>query len=106
MDTQRERRIADEVDKTLRAFDDDATLKGNPFMAERVRAHLESRARERRRILTPGVAVRYAVVVLILAINAATVVFYLQWNGVHSLREQLVAELKADFNSDESNEAF
>ena len=98
--------ILDEVEKTLRSFDDDPLLDENPFLLARIRAERERRLRQRREGVIPRINLKYAVVALVVVVNLVTVVHYFEWNSQHTLHEKLVSELKEDFHSDQSLNGF
>ena len=97
---------ASEVEKTLRAFDDDPLLEVNPSLTGRIMAGARGRPARRRRMPPPGVIPYYAVMALILAVNVVTAVYVLRWNGAGSLEQRLVARLVGEFGMDRSSNIF
>jgi hypothetical protein len=106
MSTPKERRIADEVEKTLQLFDRDAVLEENPFLAARIMAAQESLEDEPRSIFGLKSSLRYALFGLILVINLLTVVHYVRWDGAQNLQDKLVSELNEDFQVEQSQNVF
>jgi hypothetical protein len=106
MSTSKERRIADEVDKTLRSFDNDVPLEGNPFLISRMKTETNSRLLKRTSRFPLRISLTYVVVLLIVIVNLVTVVRYLDWDNAQTLREKLVSELEADFQIEQLPNAF
>jgi hypothetical protein len=101
-----EQRIAEEVDKTLRAFDHDDLLEENPFLVTRLKARVSSRSTKRHEGYFVRFNPKYVVVAFILVINLVTVVHYLDWNNTQHLHEKLVSQLQEDLQIDQSQNAF
>jgi hypothetical protein len=106
MKTEMKNGIADEVDKTLQAFDDDVVLAANPFLASRIKALRSDRLQPRTRIFSLKLGLNQALMVFILLMNLITVVYWFERNSKHDLQERLVAELKNDFQVDQSQNSY
>ena len=106
MSTEKERQIADEVEKTLRSFDNDVILEENSFLATRIKAEMNSRLLKRNEGFPVRVNLKYVIMALVLLINLITVVHYVDWNTTHNLHEKLVSELKEDFQIDQYHNGF
>jgi|WetSurMetagenome_2_1015567.scaffolds.fasta_scaffold03284_8 hypothetical protein len=101
-----ERHIAGEVEKTLRAFDNDVALGENPFLASRIQAEMNSRVISRTEGFRLRFNLRYAIVLLVLLINLITIVHFVDWSSTNNLHEKLVTELEDDFDIDQNQSAF
>ena len=102
----KDNRILEEVEKTLQSFDSDITLEENPFLITRLtagKAHLLRKRTNRSRART---VLSYAGILVLLFVNLITAVYYSQRNSESRLREQLVSELKEDFQIDQSQINF
>ncbi len=106
MATAKEAPGASEVEKTLRAFDDDPLLEASPFLAGRILAGTRGRSARRGRFPRPGVVPYYAVIALILAVNVVTAIYVLRHDNAGSLEEKLVARLVGEFGIDRSSSIF
>ena len=106
MSTTKAQRVAEEVEKTLHAFDHDDILEENPFLVSRVKAEMNSRSVKRHEGFLLRMNVKYVVMVLILLVNLMTIVHYVEWNSTHNLHEKLISELQEDFQIDQSQSAF
>ena len=101
-----EHRILEEVEKTLHSFDNDEVLEGNPFLASRIKARMDSRAHSRNRGIPLRIALKYGVMVLILLINLITAVHYFESRSALALHEKLVSDLEQDFQIDQTHNSF
>ena len=106
MSASREHQIAEEVEQTLRAFDQDEPLEENPFLISRLKAVMNSRLPGRHEGFPARFNPKYVVMAVILLINLITVVHYLDWNSTRRLQEELVTELQEDFQIDQSQSGF
>ena len=106
MNDAENRRIEEEIDRTLRAFDDDTPLQGNPHMAARIRAEMEGRRAARGGRMPLAAGLRYVLILLIVATNVITMVYYFQRRGAESLHQQLVSDLREVFQIDQSQNSF
>ena len=106
MSASREHQIAEEVEQTLRAFDQDELLEENPFLISRLKAGMNSRSPGRHEGFPVRFNPKYAFMVLILLINLITVVYYIDRNTTHRLQEELVSDLQEDFQIDQFQSGF
>ncbi len=102
----KEKRILDEVDKTLQAFDNDITLEENPFLMTRIAAARADRLHKRTFRSSARIVLSYAAVLLLLFVNLITAVYYSQRESEYRLHEQLVSQLKEDFKISQSQINF
>jgi hypothetical protein len=100
-----ERRILEEVEKTLHSLEDDGVLKGNPFLYTKLKALLEVQPRGHRYRLTLRMGVQLAVMLLVLLVNLLTVI-HVEGEPATDLRDQLVSELKAELQIEQSQSNF
>lgn len=91
-----DQRIRNEVDKTLHVFESDDVLKGNPFLANRILAENEARARKAKYIFPLRMNLRYIVMLLLLLMNLVTIVWFVR-SSQDTMREKLISGLKDDF---------
>jgi hypothetical protein len=100
---EKENRILEEVDKTLRALDDLPKLEANPFLFTRIQAALASGATPARKRLLAKLE-PYALA-LIVILNIFTAVYMIEskagTSSSTSSRTQLVSSLDHDYNSTE-----
>jgi hypothetical protein len=106
MNTNKDDRIADEVERTLHSFDNDGVLNENPFLASKILAVKESHLHERVAGSVLRIGLRYVVMLLILIVNVLTVVRYFEWYRKSDLQEQLVAGLREDLQIDQSQNSY
>jgi lysylphosphatidylglycerol synthetase-like protein (DUF2156 family) len=99
-------RIEDEVEKTLRSFDEDTTLKENPFLLARIKLARENRLYGGTRGFAPRIHLIQILALLILLINVITMFRYFEWNKESVLQEKLILALKEDFQIVQSQEPF
>lgn len=101
----KDQRIEQEVEKTLQAFDADEVLEENPFLFTRLQAERATRSRVRKERYVFGVNLKYAAVVLLVLLNLVTAIFY-ERHDQPTLQDELVSELKADFEIDQAQNNF
>jgi len=100
------KQLLEEVDKTLRSFDDDVILEANPFLFTRIQIE---RDRRRQKQPTGGrlhLSLSQVLIFCLLLINVITVVHYLDWNKDQNLHDKLVLALKEDFQIVQSQDPF
>ena len=98
--------IMEEVEKTLQAFDNDIILEENPFLLTRLKAERENRLQKQKKGLALHLNPNKVLLILILLINAATFVYYFDWNAKNRLHSKLVSELKEDLQIEQSQNNF
>lgn len=106
MSTTEDRRIEEEVDRTLRAFDDDLPLQGNPFLAGRIKAAMEGWRSTQTWGIGAGARLKYLLLLLILVTNVITAVYFVERSGTDSMHQRLVSVLREDFQIDQSLDSF
>ncbi len=100
----KEQHIAEEVEKTLRAFDNDPILADNPFLWTRGTAE-----RHRLYALKKGVPARYGMsmaMLLMLMINLFTLAYYYSWSEKEHMNARLVSALKAEYQVEQTENTF
>jgi hypothetical protein len=90
--------IQEEVERTLRAFDNDVPLEPNPFLFSRIQAEPAGRVSDWARGFIWHVRFRHVVMVGILLINLFTVLHYVDWSTKLASRQALVSELERTFS--------
>ena len=99
-------RILEEVEKTLQSLDNDIPLEENPFLLTRIKTERENRLHKSKKRLTLSFSFTKALIMVILLINLITVVYFFQWNSNQVLQQNLVSQLKKDFQIDQSQNNF
>jgi hypothetical protein len=99
----RTERILEETERTLRSWDDDGTLMPDPFLAGRVPAMLRERTASGWRSYGPFFQPRYAVILALLVLNMVTVL-YLELSPRHDPAQDLVSQLRDDFQIEPSQD--
>ena len=97
----RTERILEETERTLRSWEDDATLTADPFLATRIPALHRERIASGWRAFGPFLQVRYAVMLALLAMNLVTAL-YLELSPRQDLSKDLVSQLRDDLQIDPS----
>jgi hypothetical protein len=97
----RERRIEDEVDKTLGAYGQDPVLEVNPYLLTRIEAARKNLRQTKRVRVLPRVTFGFVVVVLLLLVNLFTVVMY-ELRRDRDLDARLVSQLQSDLQMDQT----
>jgi hypothetical protein len=103
--TSGEQRIEDEVERTLRAFDDDAVLDQNPFLLSRIKAVRESR-RSHSSVFGVHVGLYQALMLLVVLVNLLTAVYWYESKTRSVMHEKIVSALRNDFQIDEPTDSF
>ncbi len=98
-----EKDILDEVEKTLKAFDKDIVLKENPFLFTRIEARINSIRNKRRSAFRHHPVLSRVILILIIAINLLTLVYFYGRGKDSNLQDKMYMELIADFQIDESS---
>jgi hypothetical protein len=106
MKTDKDCRVADEVDKTMQAFDDDAPIASNPFLASRIRFLHSSRSRDKGRVLLIRLSLNQVLMIVVLLMNLITAAYWIDRHTEQKLQERLVSELKNDFQIDQSQNSY
>ncbi len=96
-----ERRIEDEVEKTLEAYGQDPTLETNPYLLTRIEAARRNLRETRPIQVLPRVRLGLIVVVLLFLVNLFTVVMY-ELHRDRDLDARLVSQLQSDLQMDQT----
>ena len=94
---EREKRILDEVEKTLNALDNVSKLDENPFLYTRLKLLIEKEHSESFNPKMKDFILKPAVLVIILIINIITALFFLQVTGSKQSTATLSEQLKNDY---------
>lgn len=92
-----DRHIQEEVEKTLQAIDGMQNLESNPFLFARLKAELAKRPTEVHTSFTFRSALLPAALVVILLINLATAVSFLESPTTPDVRDSLITALRDDY---------
>jgi hypothetical protein len=96
-----ERRIEDEVEKTLEAYRQDPVLEVNPYLLTRVEAARKNIRDATGFRLRPRVSLGFVALVLLLLVNFITVVMY-ELRTDRDLDSRLVSQLQIDLQIDQT----
>jgi hypothetical protein len=96
-----ERRIEDEVEKTLEAYGQDPILEVNPYLMTRIEAARKNLRETRPIRLLPRVSLAFVVVVFLFLVNIITVVMY-ELRTDRDLDARLVSQLQSDLQMDQT----
>jgi hypothetical protein len=98
--------ILEEVEKTLKSFDNDILLVENPFLLTRINAERKNRLLKPKKKLFSILSFTKVLIILVFLINLITVIYYYEWNSKQVIHQKLVSELKEDFQIDQSQNNF
>jgi hypothetical protein len=93
----REKRIHDEVNKTLQALDDLPRLEANPYLYTRIKAALVESAPSRSGVLRKTINVRSLAFSLLVVLNLITAVYFFSMPRRDALKEELIYNLSDDY---------
>ncbi len=93
-----EKRILEEVEKTLAALDDRPSLRPNPFLFTRIREVLASGPEPGERAPGRGLFLAAAALTMLLLLNLASVVYVSTTAAVSSSHDDLVTSLRKDYD--------
>jgi hypothetical protein len=94
---EKEKRILEEVDKTLKAYDDMPTLTPNPFLFGRIKARLAQQTTSPAARVLHAVNLKPIVLAIVILLNILTDIYVLSDKKV-SHTDQLVHSLSVDYN--------
>jgi hypothetical protein len=98
-------RIREEVEKTLRLFEDDAIPGGNPYLYTRIKARLERQHAGQSRPFFALSNLKYAGIAALFLINILTAILS-ERRSTPDLHAQVVSQLKADLQIDQDSSNF
>lgn len=93
-----EDKIKKEVEKTLQADDNLETIKGNPFLFTRIESELIRKTSYHKLKLNKKVALKPALLLLIILINFITCWYFVNKNVNDFKREYLIKSLNQDYD--------
>lgn len=99
-------RIAEEVEKTLQAFDHDPPLEPNPFLLTRIRAEMEIRAKKTAKGSAVRIGLGQVIIVFIILLNLVTLSYTIKTNADKTLQKELIQQLETDLQFDRSQTIF
>lgn len=96
----KEKKIREEVQKTLHAFGNIKNIEGNPFLFTRIKANLDVHSGRKNVFGLSGPSfLKKALVGFLLVLNAVSVFFYLQnSNNVNDSREENISSLAKEYS--------
>jgi hypothetical protein len=95
-----EDRIREEVNKTLRWFDEDKISGEDPLLLTRIQAALIGQPGRRRRRFGPALSLEYLGILLLLALNLLAAIFY-ERHAEAEAHTKILSELQEDLQLDE-----
>ncbi len=96
------KRIEEEIEKTLAAYDNDVILEGNPFLMTRINEIRNKKSNIAAHKLSIKLLANLAVYFFLLLLNIATLVIYLKTDHQKHIRKQLLDDLKQEFQIEQS----
>ena len=96
---EKDKQILEEVDKTLKAFDDLPKLEVNPFLFTRLQAKLKSEAVSKEKPILEKLKLKSIALAVIVILNIVTLVYYFENNKKEYTKDQLIYSLRQDYNS-------
>ncbi len=96
---EREKRIIEEVEKTLRALDELPKLRANPFLYTRLKSVLANAATPDEQPAARQVRVKAAALALLVVINVLSAIHFLGRGPEGSSRSALISSLERDYSS-------
>jgi hypothetical protein len=102
----REKKIIDEVEKTLDSYDEDPIFDANPFLLTRIKAARENRIHKVEKEFIPKINFNQILLILILLVNFITLFYNYSLSNKEDIKRKLVLELKEEFQIDQSQNNF
>ncbi|MGE5499733.1 MAG: hypothetical protein ACM3Q2_16800 [Syntrophothermus sp.] len=99
-------KIMEEVEKTLRSYDEDAVLGENPFLITRINAAMEKQAGADKPVHSHKPAFSRLIIIMIILVNLITLAYNYDRSSKEKQRSRLIMELKTDFQIDQSDNNF
>jgi hypothetical protein len=96
-----ERRIENEVERTLEAYGQDPTLEVNPYLMTRIEAARKNLRETRPIRVSPHLSLRFVVVLILFLVNLFTVIMY-ELRRDRDLDARLVSQLQSDLQIDQT----
>jgi hypothetical protein len=96
-----EKKIQDEVEKTIASLDQDGVLSPNPFLVTRIQAARDTRVQKHRLLFAVKMNLGYIALIVILLVNVVTLVRHAR-EAHESLQQQLVSDLREELQIDQS----
>ncbi|HPG83881.1 MAG TPA: hypothetical protein PKY55_11430 [bacterium] len=99
-------RIAEEVEKTLQAFDNDPPLEPNPFLLTRIRAGMEISSKKTAKGFAVRIGLGQVIIVFIILLNLVTLSYTIKTNADKTLQKELIQQFETDLQFDRSQTIF
>jgi len=96
--TEKEKYIANEVNKTLKALDDQPNLKPNLFLFTRIQANISSELVSKKRI-----SLRPIALCLIIILNIITAIYFFNSGSRDYTKSQIISSLSKDYNTEQND---
>ena len=100
---ENEKQILEEVDKTLKAFDNLPELEANPFLYTRLQAKLSSKNISTEKYSLSYYKLKALALSIMLIINIFTAVYLFEDDKRDYSKEQLMYSLRMDYNSTQND---
>lgn len=94
----REKRIQEEVEKTLQALDQLPRLQGNPYLYTRFKAALAGSAQDHEPVFSKTVNVRSLALSLLVVLNVVTAIYFFSTPRPDVLKEELISTLSSEYS--------
>lgn len=104
--TLRENRIADEVEKTLQAYDHDPVLEANPFLLTRIRSDMAQTARAQPWASATAVRTGVIFMAFIIVLNLVTLSHSLTVRFEKTVQQQLIQQLQTELHFDQAETLY
>lgn len=98
---KKEDKILEEVEKTLNSFDNDIILQPNPYLLTRIKAKRAENLRKQKTRYEFKIGFRQILIFLLIIGNFLTLVYFYETSTKQNLLENLVIELRSDFQTDQ-----
>lgn len=95
-------RIVDQVESVISSYDDDSELQGNPFVLTRITEARNKRKYGNGKRFSAKLGFNFILTIVVLILNITTVLVYLETNTEKRLEKELLKNLKADFQMEET----
>lgn len=96
------KRIEEEVESVLSSYDDDPVLQGNPFVLARIKEARSKREHRNGKRFAAKLGLNFILTIIVLILNITTVIVYLEARTEKKLEKELLNNLKADFQIEET----
>jgi hypothetical protein len=99
-------RIAEEVEKTLQAYDNDPLLQPSPYLLTRIKAGMKKGRRNNAEAQEGRIRPALVMILFIILLNIITLSYSLQMNAHETLQQALIQQLETEMQFDRSVSIF